>query len=34
VKQLITHRYNLSDAQMAFEHAKTGKDAMKIIINN
>jgi L-iditol 2-dehydrogenase len=34
VKQLITHKYNLSDAQTAFEHAKTGKDAMKIIINN
>ena len=34
VKQLITHKYNLSDAQKAFEHAKTGKDAMKIIINN
>jgi len=24
----------LSDVQKAFEHAKTGKDAMKIIINN
>jgi len=34
VKQLITHKYNLSDVQKAFEHAKTGKDAMKIIINN
>ena len=34
VSQLITHEYNLSDAQKAFEHAKTGKDAMKIIINN
>ena len=34
VKQLITHKYTLSDVQKAFEHAKTGKDAMKIIINN
>jgi len=34
VTQLITHKYNLSDVQKAFEHAKTGKDAMKIIINN
>ena len=34
VKQLITHRYNLDESQKAFEHAKTGKDAMKIIINN
>ena len=34
VTQLITHKYNLDESQKAFEHAKTGKDAMKIIINN
>ena len=34
VKQLITHRYNLDESQKAFEHAKSGDNAMKIIINN
>ena len=34
VKQLITHRYHLDESQKAFEHAKSGKSAMKIIINN
>ena len=34
VKQLITHRYHLGESQKAFEHAKSGKSAMKIIINN
>ena len=32
VKQLITHRYPLSDTQKAFEHAHTGTGAMKIVI--
>ena len=34
VKSLITHRYSLDDSQKAFEHAKTGYNAMKIIIEN
>lgn len=34
VKKLITHRYPLLESQKAFEHAHTGKDAMKIIIRN
>jgi L-iditol 2-dehydrogenase len=34
VKKLITHRYSLSESQKAFEHAHTGKNAMKIIIHN
>jgi len=34
VKKLITHRYPLVDSQKAFEHAHTGQNAMKIIINN
>ena len=34
VKSLITHRYSLDDSQNAFEHAKTGDNAMKIIIEN
>jgi len=34
VSQLITHKYNLEDCQQAFVHAKTGDNAMKIIINN
>ncbi len=29
---LITHRYSLTESQRAFEHARSGKDAMKIII--
>jgi L-iditol 2-dehydrogenase len=33
VKKLITHRYHLDDSQTAFEHAHTGKNAMKIIIH-
>ena len=34
VSQLITHKYNLQECQQAFAHAKTGDNAMKIIINN
>ena len=34
VSQLITHRYNLEECQQAFMHAKSGDNAMKIIINN
>ena len=34
VKSLITHKYSLDDSQKAFEHAKTGDNAMKIIIEN
>ncbi len=34
VKQLITHKYQLDECQRAFEHAKSGENAMKIIINN
>ena len=33
VKKLITHRYALQESQKAFEHAHTGENAMKIIIN-
>ena len=32
VKQLITHTYPITDAQKAFDHARTGDLAMKIII--
>ena len=32
VKQLITHTYSISDSQKAFDHARTGDNAMKIII--
>jgi len=32
VKQLITHTYPISETQKAFDHARTGDDAMKIII--
>ena len=32
VKQLITHTYSIDDTQKAFEHAKSGDNAMKIII--
>ena len=32
VKQLITHTYPISDSQKAFDHAKSGNNAMKIII--
>ena len=34
VKLLITHRYSLIDSQKAFEHAKSGDQSMKIIIEN
>ena len=34
VKSLITHKYTLEDSQKAFEHAKTGDNPMKIIIEN
>jgi L-iditol 2-dehydrogenase len=34
VSQLITHKYNLQESQQAFMHAKTGDNAMKIIISN
>jgi len=34
VKKLITHRYDLSNSQKAFEHAHQGNDSMKIIITN
>ena len=32
VKQLITHTYTISDSQKAFDHARSGENAMKIII--
>jgi len=32
--QLITHKYNLQECQQAFVHAKSGDNAMKIIISN
>ena len=32
VKQLVTHTYPISDTQKAFDHARTGENAMKIII--
>lgn len=32
VKRLITHTYTISESQKAFEHARSGRDAMKIII--
>nr|MBC8482262.1 zinc-binding dehydrogenase [Nitrososphaerota archaeon] len=34
VTQLITHKYKLNECQKAFEHAKSGDNAMKIIISN
>lgn len=34
VKKLITHKYNISDSQQAFERAHKGIDSMKIIITN
>ena len=34
VSQLITHKYNLQECQKAFVHAKSGDNAMKIIISN
>ncbi len=32
VESLITHKYSIMDTQKAFEHARTGEGAMKIII--
>ena len=32
VKQLITHTYSINDSQKAFDHARSGDKAMKIII--
>jgi len=32
VKQLVTHTYSILDSQKAFDHARTGENAMKIII--
>ena len=32
VKKLVTHTYQIDDTQKAFEHARSGKNAMKIII--
>jgi len=32
VKQLITHTYPITDSQKAFDHARSGNGAMKIII--
>ncbi|MFB5636906.1 MAG: zinc-dependent dehydrogenase [Nitrosarchaeum sp.] len=32
VKQLVTHTYPIQDTQKAFDHARSGENAMKIII--
>jgi len=32
VKQLVTHTYSINDSQKAFDHARSGENAMKIII--
>ena len=32
VKQLVTHTYSIEDSQKAFDHARSGENAMKIII--
>lgn len=32
VKKLITHKYTISESQKAFDHARRGENAMKIII--
>ncbi|MDH5659233.1 MAG: zinc-binding dehydrogenase, partial [Nitrosopumilus sp.] len=32
VDQLITHTYSINNSQKAFDHARTGDNAMKIII--
>ena len=32
VSKLITHKYNIMDSQKAFDHARSGDNAMKIII--
>ena len=34
VKSLVTHKYSLNGSQKAFEHAKSGDQAMKIVIEN
>ena len=34
VLELITHKYSLEECQQAFVHAKSGDNAMKIIISN
>jgi len=34
VKSLITHKYSLDESMKAFQHAKSGDSAMKIIIEN
>lgn len=34
VGKLITHRYSIFDSQKAFDHARSGEKAMKIIITN
>jgi len=34
VTQLITHKYHLDESQKAFEHARSGDNAKKIIISN
>ena len=34
VKKLITHKYQISESQKAFDHAHNGSDSMKIIITN
>ena len=34
VKSLITHKYSLDESMKAFQHAKSGDSAMKIIIKN
>ena len=32
VKRLVTHTYPITESQTAFDHARTGRDAMKIVI--
>ncbi|MGD8708209.1 MAG: zinc-dependent dehydrogenase [Nitrosopumilaceae archaeon] len=32
VKQLVTHTYSINDSQKAFDHARSGESAMKIVI--
>jgi len=32
VKQLVTHTYTIDNTQKAFDHARSGDNAMKIII--
>ena len=33
VGRLITHKYDIGESQEAFDHAKSGRDAVKIIVN-